>query len=173
MEHMDKSALKVLHHYNEYANQLVLKAAQDLDDAAFSTSSSPSHGSVQGLLTHMLTTEFFFLARCEGKPIHPKGAPDKALSLNEIQVAFSQVAEERGRYLNWLKDEMMEEEIAIPIGGKEFKLARWQFLAQSLIHSAHHRGELSIVMTALGCPLPTLDPILQFVSESGQEWPWQ
>jgi uncharacterized damage-inducible protein DinB len=44
-------------------------------------------------------------------------------------------------------------------------------MLQSLIHSVHHRGELSIVMTGLGHPLPTLDIILHFARESGQPWP--
>jgi uncharacterized damage-inducible protein DinB len=168
---MDKSALLVLHNYNDHANQLVLDTAVRLDESAFTIASSPSHGSVQGLLTHVLTTEFFFLARCEGKPVQPK-PPAAALSLQELRVSFAQVAAERRRYLDWITGELLAQEIAIPIGGHEIKLARWQFLLQSLVHSAHHRGELSIVMTGLGAPLPTLDIIIPFVNASGQQWPW-
>lgn len=172
MENLNKSALLALHNYNSYANQLVLQTAAEMDESAFTAQSSPSHGSVQALLTHMLTTEFFFLARSEGKLINPKSAPDKALSLQEITVAFSQLADERLKYLNWVTEEKLAEVIEIPIGGQTFKLARWQLLTQSLLHSAHHRGELSIVMTGLGHPLPTLDPIIAFIQESGQTWPW-
>lgn len=168
MENINKSALLVLHNYNRYANQLVLQTAAEMDEAAFTVQSSPSHGSVQALLTHMLTTEFFFLARSEGKPVNPKDAPDKALSLAEITAAFNQIADERLKYLNWVTDEKLVEIVDIPIGGRPFKLARWQLLTQSLLHSTHHRGELSIVLTGLGFPLPTLDPIIEFVHESGQ-----
>ena len=171
MDSMNKSSLLVLHNYNDHANKLVLDTAARLDESAYSIASSPSHGSVQGLLTHMLTTEFFFLARCEGKPIQPRPA-EVALSLEEIRVTFVQVAAERRRYLEWITEELLAQEVTIPIGGNEFKLARWQFLLQSLIHSAHHRGELSIVMTGLGAPLPTLDIIIPFVNASGQQWPW-
>jgi uncharacterized damage-inducible protein DinB len=171
MDTMNKFSLLVLHNYNTYANDLVLQTAVRLDEAAFSTSSSPSHGSVQGLLTHMVTTEFFFLARCEGKPILPKPSA-AALTLAELSTTFTQVAEQRRRFLEYVGEEALAQGITVPIGGKDIKLARWQFIAQSLMHSAHHRGELSIVMTALGQPLPTLDPIIQFVKESGQEWPW-
>lgn len=171
MDTMNKSSLLVLHNYNDHANALVMEAAKKLDENAFTTSSSPSHGSVQGLLTHMLTTEFFFLARCEGKPVQPKPAA-ATLTLEEIRVTFVQIAEERRKYLEWISEDLLAQEIAIPIGGQDFTLARWQFLAQSLLHSAHHRGELSIVMTALGAPLPTLDIIIPFVNESGQHWPW-
>ena len=162
----------VLHNYNSYANQLVLQTAASMDEAAFTAQSSPSHGSVEALLTHMLTTEFFFLARSEGKPVNPKGAPDITLSLAEITAAFSQIADERLKYLNWVTEEKLVEIVDIPIGGQPFKLARWQLLTQSLLHTAHHRGELSIVMTRLGHPLPTMDPIVEFVHESGQVWPW-
>ncbi|MHB8088729.1 MAG: DinB family protein [Anaerolineaceae bacterium] len=167
MDNINKSALLVLHNTNNHANQLVLQTAAEMDEAAFTVQSSPSHGSVQALLTHMLTTEFFFLARSEGKPVNPKEAPDKKLTLPEIAAAFSQIADERLKYLNWVSDEKLLEIVDIPIGGQPFKLARWQLLTQSLLHSAHHRGELSIVMTGLGHPLPTLDPIVEFVHESG------
>ncbi len=172
MENLNKPALLVLHNTNNHANQLVLQTAAEMDESAFTAQSSPSHGSVQALLTHMLTTEFFFLARSEGKPVNPKSAPDKALNLQEIAVAFSQLADERHKYLNWVTEEKLAEVIEIPIGGQIFNLARWQLLTQSLLHSAHHRGELSIVMTGLGHPLPTLDPIIEFIHESGQTWPW-
>lgn len=171
MEHMDRSALLFLHNYNDHANALLLKTAVDMDEAALTAQSSPSHGSVQALLTHMLTTEFYFLARSEGKPVNPKGAPDKTLTLQEITVAFSQIADERLKYLNWVTDEKLMELVDIPLNGQPFRLARWQLLTQSLIHSAHHRGELSVVMTGLGHPLPTLDPIIEFINESGQHWP--
>jgi len=172
MENLNKSALLVLHNYNSYANQLVLQTASAMDEDAFTAQASPSHGSVQALLTHMLTTEFFFLARSEGKPINPKGAPDKTLNLQEITIVFSQIAEERLKYLNWVPEEKLLEIVDIPIGEQPFRLARWQLLTQSLLHTAHHRGELSIVMTGLGHPLPTLDPIIEFINESGQLWPW-
>jgi len=171
MDPLNKSSLFVLHNYNNHANKLVLETAAKLDEQEFTTSSSPSHGSVQGLLTHMLTTEFFFLARCEGKPVISKpGAPP--LTIEEIGVTFAQITEERRKYLAWVSEDLLAQEIVIPIGGHDIKLARWQFLAQSLMHSAHHRGELSIVLTGLGHPLPTLDIIIEFVQESGQEWPY-
>lgn len=171
MNAMNKSALFVLHDYNSYANGLVLQTAATMDSVALAAQSSPSHGSVQSLLTHMLTTEFFFLARSEGKPVNPRSAPTAQLSISELVLSFEQVADERKKYLEWVTEEKLLEVLEVPIGGHPFQLARWQLLTQAFVHSAHHRGELSIVMTGLGHPLPTLDIILPFVEQNGQHWP--
>jgi uncharacterized damage-inducible protein DinB len=172
MNEMNRSALIVLHNYNSYANDLVLKTALVLDEAAFTAQSSPSHGSVQALLMHMLAVEASFVAKCKGEAPQGRVFEAEEQILAEIMDGFSEVADARGAYLDAVSDGELAEAITIQIGGKPLRLARWQLLAQSLLSSAHHRGELSIVMTGLGQPLPTLDPILQFVSESGQEWPF-
>jgi len=171
MDTINKAALLVLHNINGHANTLVLQTAAAMEESALTVQASASHGSVLGLLTHMLTSEFYFLARSEGKPINPKSAPDKALNLQEVALAFTQVAEERLKYLNWVNEDQLQQIVDIPLNGCDYKLPRWQLLTQSLLHSAHHRGELSIVMTALGHPLPTLDPIIPFINQSGQLWP--
>lgn len=173
MDHIDRSALLVLHEYNSYATELLLQTAAKMDDAAFTAQSSPSHGSVQQLLMHILAVEASFLARCTGeKPLLQIFTAD-ALGLDEIIVELDEVAGLRRHYLQTVTDPELDEVIEITLGGKPLNLTRWQMLAQSLISSIHHRGELSIVMTGLGHPLPTLDPILQFVKESGQEWPFK
>lgn len=172
MDEMNRSALLVMHNNNSYANTLVLEAAVKLDKAAFTAQSSPSHGSVQHLLMHILAVEASFLAKCKGELPQGRVFQTEEMKLAEITEDFTRVADARSTYLNAVTDDGLAEIIPIQIGGKTLRLARWQLLAQSLFSSAHHRGELSIVMTALGAPLPTLDPILQFVRESGQEWPF-
>jgi uncharacterized damage-inducible protein DinB len=59
------------------------------------------------------------------------------------------------------------------MGGQTLRLPVWQLLIQGFLSSTHHRGELSIVLTQLGHPLPTLDIIIHFVEQSGQTWPWK
>jgi uncharacterized damage-inducible protein DinB len=173
MDHMDCSTLLVLHKYNCYANTLLLQTAAKMDDAAFTAQASPSHGSVQQLLMHILAVEASFLARCTGEKSLLQIFTADALDLDEIIRELNEVALLRRQYLESVSQQELDEVIEITLGGKPLNLTRWQMLAQSLISSIHHRGELSIVMTGLGHPLPTLDPILQFVRESGQEWPFK
>ncbi|MHC1781944.1 MAG: DinB family protein [Anaerolineaceae bacterium] len=171
MKEMNIPALSVLHQYNQYANSLLFESAKLLSEDELTRTSSPSHGSVLGLLQHMLGTEVFFLLECQGLP--PAQDTDEVSCLNQLKELYYQVSQQREKYLQNATEEEMQERIRVNIGSGMVELPRWQFLAQSLLASIHHRGELSIVMTGLGYPLPTLDPIIQFVQESGQEWPFQ
>lgn len=166
---MNISALSVLHQYNQYANSLLLESAGLLSEVELTRSCSPSHGSVLGLLQHMIGTEIYFLLECQGLP--PAPDTDQVSSLNQLKELFHLASSQREEYLQNATEEEMQERIRVKIGSGMVDLPRWQYLAQSLLASIHHRGELSIVMTGLGYPLPTLDPILQFVQDSGQEWP--
>lgn len=173
MEKMDRSALLVLHHYNDHANRLVLDTAAKMSNEELVREISPSHGSVKALLLHVALCEYGFMLRCTGVPLDRVNEDFEALDLAGIHALFDRIAAMRREFLDGVSEVELEEVIPIEIGGHPFRLARWQMLAQALVHSTHHRGELSIVMTGLGYPLPTLDPILLFIRESGQTWPFE
>lgn len=168
MENLDRSGLISLHLYNVYANNLVLDVAAGMTMDELSYQTSPSHGSVINLLRHMLGCEYYFLLLCMGTK--PEESDEEQPDLIRLREYFEVLADRRARYLKAVAEYELTTEIHVPAGKGEYTLPRWQLLAQSLIHSAHHRGELSIVMTGLGHPLPTLDPLLMYIKESGQTW---
>lgn len=53
MNRIDPSDLWVLHSINYHANALLLANAASLNEDQFSGPSSPRHGSVRGMLTHV------------------------------------------------------------------------------------------------------------------------
>ncbi len=168
MEQINRAGLISLHAYNVYANNLVLDAADGMTGEELARQISPSHGSVINLLRHMMGCEYYFLILCMG--VKPEDEGSDSPSLAELREYFTALAERRIGYLKAAAEYELAAEINVHVGKGEYTLTRWQLLTQSLLHSAHHRGELSIVMTELGHPLPTLDPILRYVSESGQTW---
>ena len=173
MEPMNKAALLSLHAYNHYANDLVLETASHMTEDQLTCASSPSNGSVKGLLLHIAMCEYGFILRCTGTPLENTPQDFESMTFPEIRTLFATVAYMRKNYLDAVGDNVLNAVIPIQIRQQPLNLAPWQMLAQSLLHSVHHRGELSIVMTGLGYPLPTLDPILMYIRESGQDWPWE
>ncbi len=167
---MDRDILLALYAYNAHANRLVLETAARLTDDEFSRQSSPSHQSVRTLLVHMIGSEAFFLKLCQGQPL--PASPDVPPTLAEIQGYTSQLPGEQESFLRSSDEAGLEREITFQMGGQTLHLPVWQLLVQAFVHSTHHRGELSIVLSHLGHPLPTLDIIIPFVTWSGQKWPW-
>lgn len=165
---METAILAALATYNTYANNLVFNSAQGLDDEQFRRESGVSHSSVQRTLRHMLSTERGFLGICRGKPVERL----ELETLAEIRETFEATDADFAGYVAGLSAEDCSREVLVDLGQIQLRLPVWKILLQVLVHAAHHRGELSIIMTGLGCPLPTLDIIVQFAQQDGQQWPW-
>ncbi len=167
---MEQSMLSALYAYNTYANEIVLTTVSQLSEKEFTQRSSPSRDSVHVLLRHLLLTETFFLKRCQGQT-PPAQLADRLLMLDDLQNYQQRLAHEQEEFILTLTDAERQREIDFQIGPQSLHLPMWQLLIQALVHSTHHRGELSIVLSQLGHPLPTLDIIIPFVEWSGQVWP--
>ncbi len=168
-EPLNREGLQALYTYNHYANSLVLDVADKLTEEELARPVSPSHDSAHGLLTHMLGVETFFLATC--REVAPDFESVDWSTPAKIRAAWEQLAEEQQAFLATVSAADLARVLTLPFRQSGLHLPMWQLLTQAMLHSVHHRGELSIVLTRLGYPLPTLDAILHWVKESGQVWP--
>lgn len=168
---IDREGLLALYAYNAHANKLVLDTAEKLTVEQFTQKSSPSHDSVRGILSHMLECEAFFLSKCRGR--------DSALEagdvsrLEDMKTAWNMLEREQVAFIQSLSGAELAHILQLQIRGQQLAFPVWELMTQAMIHSVHHRGELSIVMTGLGYPLPTLDILLHFIKQSGQHWPFE
>ncbi len=167
---INQDGLLSLYSYNAYANKLVLDTTEKLTEKEFVQDSSPSRGSVRGLLTHMLECEAFFLAQCQSRSLE-LDVVDLS-TLVRIREYWSRLEQEQFDFIGSLSEGEILRERSVRLREQPLVFPMWELLAQAVIHSIHHRGELSIVLTELNHPLPTLDIILHFIQESGQNWTW-
>lgn len=169
--HMNPNMLLSLCTYNTYANRLVLDTMKRMSAEELARSSSPSHGTAQALLMHMLGTELFFFKLCQGQTLSaPTGDVPTIVQMCDAVNLYSK---EEETFIQSLDESGLNREVSFPIAQCIFHLPVWQLLTQAFMQATHHRGELSIVLTQLGYPLPTLDIIIPFIHQSGQEWPFQ
>ena len=164
---MNQQGLLALARYDAYANGLVLDTVAQLAEGAWHQEVSPSHGSVHKLLQHMMDCEEYFFSVCHGQPLEELPAPSTVVDLRRYWFTLTQEIE---GYVASRTDSDLERVVVVPLSGGTVQLPVWQALLQAFVHSIHHRGELSIVLTELGHPVPTLDIVLQFLQQSGQEW---
>ena len=167
---MDTHGLLTLSQYNAYANGLVFDTIARLPPEELQQEASPSHGSVVKLLLHMFAVELFFFTACQNGE-GTAGKPARPSTLADLRPAWADLETARLSYLGSCTQADLARQHSIRLGGQMLHYTAAQMLMQSMLHSTHHRGELSIVLTRLGHPLPTLDIILQFTQQSGQVWP--
>ena len=98
---------------------------------------------------------------------------DDFTTLVGIRQQWSELEGRQQEFIAGRNETELAREIRIQMGDHWLTLRMWQMLVQAFVHSTHHRGELSIVLTELGYPLPTLDIIIHHVRQSGQDWPWE
>ncbi|HSB65145.1 MAG TPA: DinB family protein [Anaerolineales bacterium] len=167
---INQDGLLALYTYNIYANKLVLETAENLTEKEFAQECSPSRGSVHGLLSHMLECEAFFLAQCQEHSVELEFVDLSTLA--NIRRYWHKLEQEQLDFIGSLNEADLVRNIQVQLREQQLVFPVWQLLVQALIHSVHHRGELSIVLSALNHPLPTLDIILHFIKQSGQSWPY-
>lgn len=168
---MESSTLFDLCRASDYANSILLHEVGKLSLAQLEEERSPSHHSIWKLLRHILAVETHYSLAAQGRLNEfEQPAIDTIADLEEYWEA---IALQRLEYVAALTDEDADEIINFRLGDHRFALPARQLIIQALIHSAHHRGELSVVMTELDHPLPTLDSIALFVEDCGSVWPYK
>jgi uncharacterized damage-inducible protein DinB len=168
---MKADLIKALAQYNNHANSILLREASKLTAEEFANTPSPSRESVKTLLLHLFVVEAAYYARCRGDEFDFD--LDAAESFHDVQKLAAETAKDLQSLMDSLKEEDFDREVTSTFGDESLHLPMWQMLLHTFMHTARHRGELSIILSQLGHPLPIPDLIVQFVDQSGQTWPFE
>jgi uncharacterized damage-inducible protein DinB len=163
--------LQALAQYNNHANKILMEAASKLTAEEFSNTASPSRESFKKLLLHLLAVEAAYYARCRGEKFSfdPKAFP----TFGAVEDFANATAIHLTRLIDSLSEDDYAREVTGRFGDESLHFPIWQMLLHAFMHTARHRGELSIILSHLGQPLPIPDIIVQFADASGQEWPFE
>ncbi len=167
--HLLPSLLKKVSEYNSYANGLVLDTVDRLDSDELSRRASPSHSSIFGLLKHILEIEALFLARCQDMQFELE--IEGLGTIEELRSAWEELDQRTHAFLSSINPEDLLKDVSIERKQPQRVVPVWQVLLHILTHSAHHRGELSILLTSMGRPLPELGSLGYFDGQTGQSRP--
>jgi uncharacterized damage-inducible protein DinB len=165
---MENQIILTLYRYNRYANRRLMDKATGLTSDELARESSPSHGSIWGLLRHTFAVEFAYLRFAQAQAVQ---IPETG-NLVDLRREWENLAPQAEGFIESLDGEQLETVMQIEMRRKPLYLPVWQLLLQAVMHSHHHRGELSILFTTLGYPLDTCDIVVYMVEASGQEWPF-
>jgi uncharacterized damage-inducible protein DinB len=163
---MDREGLLTLYEYNAYATGKLLDTVEKLGEDQLSQEMSPSHGTIRRLLQHMLTTETFFLAVCQGHLLDFE--PTRYSTVEEIRAYWDGLEHRMRRYIEKVEEDELKRIREFRMHDRPYALSAWELLVQAFVHAAHHRGELSILLSQVGQPMPNIDIIQYFVEQHHQ-----
>jgi uncharacterized damage-inducible protein DinB len=165
-----KDYLMTLYDYNDWANHRYLAVAETLTEEQLFRKQGHSWDSVYRVLLHMLSSEWMWLERWQGRSpqvfLEPKDFP----TLASIKTYWIELEPKVGAFIHTQTEESLLADVSYTNPrGEIFILPIWNMIAQVPNHNTHHRGELAAMFTLMNVPHPEEEVIQYFLDRSGQK----
>jgi uncharacterized damage-inducible protein DinB len=148
---MHVADLQRLYDYDRWANEKMLRVVSQLTPEQFTQSVAGSYGSIRNTLVHVVSAEWGWIDRCGGHPRGERLKPESYPTAPALVSEWKRVEEFARELLSALRDEDLSRNIEFALGGSEKQSATLGDLMQhAVIHAIHHRGQVSLLLRALG-----------------------
>lgn len=145
--------------YTEWATSRLIGAARDLGPAELRRDFGTADRSVLGTLTHLFGADRVWLARLRGGAQEWPGEYELDALAEQWSALFS-------RWRQWaagLTESSIGERISYrDMKGNPWVSPAWQIVLHVVNHGAHHRGQVSGFLRAMGKTPPVLDLIAYY-----------
>ena len=168
---MTVSEMRQLYAYTEWANDLVLTAAEQVAPEQLVRDVQISHKSILGTLTHMAGAEWIWLERWHGNSIvgtdvWKDWTPERCPDLKQLRAKWQPVIEKRHQYLERLTDAELPLELGYKrFTGESYSLPLVGQLQHVVNHATLHRGQVVGMIRQLGITPPATDLLFYMMAK--------
>ena len=158
-----KVYLEQLYDYNVWANGLILKFSEQLPEEQFTQESSHSHGSIRDTLVHVMSAEWVWRERMQGRPIDLAAArddldPGKFPTVEKLYHRWFDEELAMRNFMGDLSEDGFQGSFKyIRSSGQEVEDTIADILAHVVLHGMQHRSEVAAVLTEFGFSPGNLD----------------
>ena len=165
-----KEYLQHLYDYSYWANHRYLKAAEALTEEQLMRKQGHSWDSVYRVLLHMMSSEWMWLERWNGKSPQSFLEPGDFPTLASIQKYWVELESTMRAFVSALTEASLQKEISYTnTRGETYRLPLWQMMVHVPNHNTHHRGELAAMFAIMEAPHPEDEVVQYFLNLSGQK----
>ena len=147
---MNRDDIKLLFHYNDWANKRILAAAEGVTPEQLHLSNDLGWGSLGGALAHIMGAEYawrrFLNNEKEPRERFPEPIPD----ITWLRERWKKENQSLWSYLNSLEDDDLQSNVATSWGGEDYHYLLWQCLLHLVNHGTQHRAECAALLTGFG-----------------------
>jgi uncharacterized damage-inducible protein DinB len=160
---MNRSEIKQLFDYTEWANGLAFSAAADLSEENRLRDFGISHGSIFGTLVHMAGAEWIWLERWHGRSPAKAEAwsmwtTDACVDLATLNERWQDVTDRRTTFLAAVDEAQLAAELPFKLlSGDPSSLPLVDQIRHVANHATMHRGQVVGMIRQLGLEPPSTD----------------
>ena len=157
----EKNHYLTLFGYNYDSNHRLMQAAARLEVESYYAEDGYSHGSLHGLLFHLLRTEHVWRTILQtGQGPNPPLALEDFPDLPSLASRWQLEQTAMLTYINSLTDDDLDAEMeATDWRGMVHSMKRWFILQHVILHGMQHRSEVAVLLTRYGQSPGNLDLI--------------
>ena len=148
---MTVADLQELFDYGSWANHKLFDALGQLTPEQFTKNVAGSYGSIRNTLVHALSAEWGWIDRCGGARRGPALRPDDYPTLASVSERWQQVEQFMREFLSTLSDADFSRPVTFALGeGPSHTKSLGHLLRHVANHGVHHRGQVALLIRALG-----------------------
>lgn len=147
---MNISDIHLLYDYNDWANQLIIDHAAQLDPSQLMQANNFSWGSLFGTLVHTMDSEHLWRNLCQRGVIVERLTPEDFPTLDALVTFWQAEQAEMRAYLATLHDKDMASIISYDANGTWRERVLWHCLVHVVNHGTQHRSESAVMLTDFG-----------------------
>ena len=147
-----KEMIHTLYGYHYWANHRILDFAARVDPADYFADAGYSHGSLHGIIFHILRTDYAWRNSCQTlkpavEPLLPENFPD----LPAIRSRWEGEEQAMLAFLSSLSPDEIEGAIQLTDRrGNVHQFELWRVLVHVVLHAMQHRSETAALLTQYG-----------------------
>ena len=161
------SVIRNLLTYTLWADRILVRALEEVDDEDLYREAGASFTSIQGTMAHILGAEQVWLSRFVGDPLDYVPGLEQYPDFATLQAGFDDFWPQAEYFLASLTNEMLLGDLHYTnTRGEERTLKLWQALTHLSHHSAYHRGQVITLLRQMGYEPPSTDLLLFFLERA-------
>lgn len=163
---MTPDEIRTLYAYNTWANHRALEACAPLSAAQFTQNVVSSFSSVRDTLAHILSAEWIWLERWQGRS--PAFPSDQFADLASLRTRWQTLDTELNAFVQKLSAADLDRVVEYKnTKGNSFSNPMQQMLQHVVNHSTYHRGQITTMLRQLGATPLTTDLIAFYREQAG------
>jgi uncharacterized damage-inducible protein DinB len=166
---MTINELTTLYDYSYWANRKLHAPLSQLTAEEFAREIAGSWGSVRNTLVHMMSAEGGWLERAGGPRRGPALNPADFPTFDAVGSYWAAQEQKMRAFLAAMSDADLQQrlEFTIPQLSMHGVMTRGEMLHHAVIHNGHHRGQVALLVRALGHVPGNVDIMFYYMERFG------